>query len=476
MSRKFQCRAVPSSWLENNGRRLDCGPYMSGAIEAKELLKKIKTESLSSLTSGHCGGIYNGPQFVRNYVDDPAYGVPFLTTSTMLQADMTNLPMISAKDAHSAKLSYLKVEEGMTLITCSGSIGRMAYARKDMTSCWSNQDIMKVVADPSKISPGYLYAYLSSRFGVPIVISGTYGAVIQHIEAHHIADLPVPRLGNIEDKVNQLILKAADLRSEAISQVITATSKYIAAAGLNDISAIEWHKKSGKLGFAAALPNSNSLRAVNFIPLNKELESYVKTAKEWAYIGDLTKPGTFRTGPRFKRIDSAPDPEFGVELLGQRDCFTIRPDGRWLAKKHLPKDELMFLPEGSTMIAARGGLDDSNSFARCQFITGKRTQYAYSQDFLRVIPEQDKILPGCLFAFLRSEMAFRMLRGYSIGSIQQEYHPEMVKWMPVPLIDQETANRVNELIVDAYRKYDEAIDCEDQAQSLIERAIEEGGR
>lgn len=42
MSRKFQCRAVPSSWLENNGRRLDCGPYMSGAIEAKELLKKLK--------------------------------------------------------------------------------------------------------------------------------------------------------------------------------------------------------------------------------------------------------------------------------------------------------------------------------------------------------------------------------------------------------------------------------------------------
>jgi len=69
-----------------------------------------------------------------------------------------------------------------------------------------------------------------------------------------------------------------------------------------------------------------------------------------------------------------------------------------------------------------------------------------------------------------------MLRGYSIGSIQQEYHPEMVKWMPVPLVDQETANRVNELVVDAYRKYDEAIDCEDQARTLVERAIEEGGR
>lgn len=470
MSRKFQCRAIPSPWLENNGRRLDCGPYMSGAVEAKELLKRLNTEKLSRVTAD----IYHAGRESRLWVDSEEHGVPFMGSTDILAADLSHLPLISKKQV--ASNPRFTVGKGWTLVTRSGTVGRMAFARPDMDGVACSEHVMRVVPNEEVIKPGYLYAYLSSRFGVPIVISGTYGAIIQHIEAHHISDLPVPRLGNIEDKAHQLVQKAADLRYEAISQVVTATSEYVAAAGLNDISPIEWHKKSGKLGFAAALPNSNSLRAVNFIPLNKELESYVKTAKKWAYIGDITKPGTLRTGPRFKRIDSAPDPEFGVELLGQRDCFTIRPDGRWIAKKYLPKDELMFLPEGSTMIAARGGLDDSNSFARCQFIAGKRTQYAYSQDFLRVIPEQDKILPGCLFAFLRSEMAFRMLRGYSIGSIQQEYHPEMVKWMPVPLVDQETANRVNELVVDAYRKYDEAIDCEDQAQSLIERAIEEGGR
>ncbi len=26
---------VMSSWMENNGRRLDCNPYLSGAFEAK---------------------------------------------------------------------------------------------------------------------------------------------------------------------------------------------------------------------------------------------------------------------------------------------------------------------------------------------------------------------------------------------------------------------------------------------------------
>lgn len=476
MSRKFQVKTVPVSWIEKEGRRLDCGPYMSGAIEARELLRQLpaRKDTLKDLTDGGISGIVNPGRITRLWVEDDQHGYPFLSSTDILQADLSHLSYIAKSVGR--QNSQLLIKERWILITRSGTIGRMAYSRADMNGMACTEDVLRVIPDEEKVKPGYIYAYLCTKFGVPLVISGTYGSIITHLEPHHIADLPVPRLGNIEDKAHQLVQKAADLRYEAIRQIVTATSEYVTAAGLNDISPIEWHKKSGKLGFAATLPNSNSLRAVNFIPLNKELESYVKTAKKWAYIGDLTKPGTLRTGPRFKRIDSAPDPEFGVELLGQRDCFTIRPEGRWIAKKHLPKDELMFLPEGSTMIAARGGLDDSNSFARCQFIAGKRTQYAYSQDFLRVIPEQDKILPGCLFAFLRSEMAFRMLRGYSIGSIQQEYHPEMVKWMPVPLVDQETANRVNEHVVDAYRKYDEAIDCEDQARILVERAIEEGGR
>lgn len=56
MSRKFQVKAVPSTWLQHNGRRLDCGPYMSGAIEARELLNKMHTDELESLTAGHKGG------------------------------------------------------------------------------------------------------------------------------------------------------------------------------------------------------------------------------------------------------------------------------------------------------------------------------------------------------------------------------------------------------------------------------------
>ncbi len=60
MSRKFQCKAIPSTWLENNGRRLDCGPYMSGAIEARGNLlhEGSQTRRIDFVrTSGHKGGM-----------------------------------------------------------------------------------------------------------------------------------------------------------------------------------------------------------------------------------------------------------------------------------------------------------------------------------------------------------------------------------------------------------------------------------
>jgi len=213
MNRRFQCRAIPSSWLENNGRRLDCGPYMSGAVEARELLKRHKTEPLKTLTAERNGGIFNGPRFPRVYVDGPAHGVPFLGSTDILDADLSNVSFLSKKQVDGNPA--LVIDEGWTLITCSGTIGRMAYARSDMKGMAGSQHFMRVAPDERKITSGYLYAYLSSRFGVPIIVSGTYGAIIQHIEPHHIADLPVPRLGTAENQAHALVQEAAGKRVEA---------------------------------------------------------------------------------------------------------------------------------------------------------------------------------------------------------------------------------------------------------------------
>lgn len=469
MSRKFQVKAVPSTWLENNGRRLDCGPYMSGAVEAKELLKKIKTESLSSLTSGYNGGIYNGPQFVRNYVDDPAYGVPFLTTSTMLQADMTNLPMISAKDAHSAKLSYLKVEEGMTLITCSGSIGRMAYARKDMTDCWSNQDIMKVVADPNKISSGYLYAYLSSRFGVPIVISGTYGAIIQHIEPHHIADLPVPRLGAVEDQAHELIQQAAD------AQVESGKLRNQAGAMVNEICGFPQKLAPAARIFAYSSANSNDvlrrLDATFHNPIAQEAEALTKAANGIA----LSSAGVLGyESNRMKQVFV--EEGFGTPFTTSGGIFlkSITPE-RYLRNQLLGEDQTWRINEYDTLVARSGQV--GGIIGRGVWADSRLDGFAASPHILRLRPTSEEFPPGYVYAFLcLTDVGYQLLARTAAGSSIPFLPLDAVLEIKIPTTPSpQQRHEIDELVKRSGELRKQSQELEKDAVALVERTIEEGG-
>ena len=207
---------VMASWLREQGFRLDAPPFLSGAIEARKLLEQlpVKKEPLASLTQGHNGGIFNGPMFRAELRDRSGIWCAVSYQYGHLTSRSFALPSTHEERCSFVRLYLLPDSRRMTLISCSGAIGRMAYARPEMDGMWSSQDVLKVVPDPDRILPGYLYAFLSSKFGVPLVVGGTYGAIIPHIEPHHIANLPVPRLGEeIEARVHRLIQEAAELRS-----------------------------------------------------------------------------------------------------------------------------------------------------------------------------------------------------------------------------------------------------------------------
>lgn len=470
MSRKLQFKTIPSTWIERNGRRLDCGPYMSGAAEIRELLKNHETDILPNLTTGHDGGIYNGPQFTRNYVIDAEHGVPFLTTTFMMQGDLSRLPLLSRKDAQSRKLRFLRVEEGMTLITCSGTVGRTIYARSDMNGVWSNQDILKIVANPKQILSGYLNAYLCTKFGVPFVVSGKYGSVITHLEPKHFSDLLVPRLGEeIEKKAHDLVQAAANLLVHYQENLKAATALYFESVGLSDISPSEWHSWGSDIGFATTA-RVQSLRALNFNPRFNRLCERIKQGP-WKPLAEICQEGTLRSGPRFKRIDA--DPEFAYQLIGQKQIFWLRPEGRWIAK-HSVGDEVL-VPDGTILVAAQGTLGESELFCRSEFITGTSLERAYSQHFLRVISNKEVIPRGALYAFMRSETAFRMLRSASTGSKLQDFHYAVLPTLPVPCPPEDICAQCHQLVIEAYAARERAVDLENKASALVERAIEEGG-
>lgn len=459
---------VPSAWLEESGHRLDSGPYLSGAMEAKVLLAKLETKKLHQVTRGGLTGIFNGPRFSRSYVVDHNHGVPFLGSTDILHADLSYLPMLAKRQVEARP--ELLIDEHWTLISCSGTVGRMAFSRPDMKGMAGSQHFMRVVPDPAEIYPGYLHAFLSSRFGVPIVISGKHGSIVQHIEPVDIADLPVPLLGSrIERKVHKLISEAAALCSEFQKQARDATEKLFNTVGLSDITPGAWHNGNFDLGFVRELRSPASLRARNFNPRFQQLCILIKS-RSWRSLGDLCEQGSLRRGGRYKRVDA--DPEFAYRLIGQKEMFWLRPEGRWIARKSVGND--VIVEPGTTLVAAQGTLGESELYCRAEFIWGPALEAAYSEHLLRVISNEQLMPRGCLFAFMRSETAFRMLRSISFGTKLQDHHPGFLRELPVPYPDKRAQQEIHELVVDAYEKRHRSVKLEDEAVALVERAIEEG--
>jgi len=183
-------------------------------------------------------------------------------------------------------------------------------------------------------------------------------------------------------------------------------------------------------------------------------------------------PETIKRGGRYSRVDA--DPEYSYLMIGQKQIFWLRPEGRWIAKSCV-SDEVLVEP-GTILIAGAGTFGESELFCRSEFIWGKAVERAYSELFYRVVANATVIPSACLFAFMRSETAFRMLRSISFGSKLQYPLLTLLHELPVPYPPREIQGRIADLVIRAFEARDRAVELEDEARAMVERAIEEGGR
>ena len=468
----MKLKTVPHSWLQRDGRRLDCGPYMSGALEAKVRLEtlKVRKERLGSLTKGHNGGIFNGPQFSRTWAESEDYGVPFVGSSSMLMADLTDLPLLRKKDAQSSKLSYLRLDPQMTLISCSGTIGRMVYVRPDMAGIWSSQDIMKVAPNPEKIPPGYLYAYLSSKFGIPLIVGGTYGAIIQHIEPHHIADLPVPRLGEtVERRVHDLMEDAARKRTQAAKELTVATRAVVAELQLPQPS-----QKKDMAWWGHGVPCSELNRTRRFEayfhnPVALRLDDWISRRPEGHWR--LRDVADVFDVPPFKHIYVGP--EHGLPFYTSGALFRLERS----ADKHLSKTRTKdlhkyVLKKGWVLLARSGQL--GGIIGRPQFADSALNETTTSDHVIRIVPRTELITAGFLYAYLATEeIGYPLLTRTMTGASVPALWPTYLNDVRVVKAGRSFMEEIDEIVQQAFEMRIAATVHETDARRIVEQAIEQ---
>lgn len=460
----MRAEAIPFAEIEAEGRRLTGGFHLSEDQSAIARLRRFpKTEHLWKLCEGR--RLFRGPIFTRRYAAGAAHGEPYVSASDILQADVR--PAYFLARSHGSLLEDLRLKEGMILLTCSGmNLGDAIWTREDLAGLVATHDLIRILPDSTKCPPGYLHAFLLSRYGYAFIRKQIYGGNIKHIEPEHLSEMPVARLGRgIEERVHERVLAAARGRTCFCRGIRRATKCLLEEVG---IEATEEAWQQADTSFSVSRSNLRTLRALNHDPRVASAFQVVRS-QSYSSLGAICANGTLSTGKRFKRIDAAP--EFGVRLIGQKHGFWMRPIGRWISAAQAPED--IFVEDETVLIASAGTLGKRELYCRPILVTGKWLEHVYTQHFLRVASGDPEYPGAYLYAYLRSEFAFRALRAMSTGSKQQEIHRELVADLPIPALTEDKRAEIAKMVRTAFAERDAADAAEDEAISIVEHAIEE---
>jgi len=444
--------SVKYSIGSQTGLRFDASFHLSEGLVVK---RKIASSPFEMLTiKDVTSDIFYGNRAKRVYVTKRENGIPFLSSSDILQADLENVKLASKK--YTPCIEQMKLKKGWTLISRSGTIGNCAFANAKHAQKLASEDVIRLVPN-NILRGGLVYAYLASNHGHSLLTQGTFGAVIQHIEPNFIASLPIPKFPEaFQQEVDNLIQESARLREEAADAlekavryfddrfVIKPTIQKTFSLGLKDL----------KLGFAAYNNNREVDEFIDSYSSNSyELKS--KTSKIFA-------------PPLFKHIYLNKDNGYPFMTGSELTQFNLRYY-RWLSPRGV-KDINDYVVKKGTLLLYKSGTTDGGILGNV-FIADKKLDGCCLSDHVIRIVFNEVEQAYWAYAFLRSKGAVRMLQRLATGTMIPFITPERVSHLLIPNPDNNY-----ERIVSLIEKYidlnSKSKEDETKAISMVEDEIE----
>lgn len=184
----IEAYALPSGSIKGDSAlRLDAAHYNPELGSALRILRGsgMNVARLGDVTHD----VFIPPRFKRVYVDDPAYGVPFLQGSHVVHFQPTDIKHLSVSQH---VLEKWIIKAGWILVTCSGTIGRVTMSPAEWDGWAASQHILRIVPDEAQCPAGYLCSFLSSRLGQVQLTANVYGAVVDEITEEQAEGVLVP--------------------------------------------------------------------------------------------------------------------------------------------------------------------------------------------------------------------------------------------------------------------------------------------
>lgn len=452
--------SVHYSVSSQNGLRFDASFHLSEGLVVKRKIASSPYEMLKikDVTSD----IFYGNRAKRVYVSKKDHGIPFLSSSDILQADLDNVKLASKK--YTPCIEQMMLKKGWILISRSGTIGNCAFANAKHAQKLASEDVIRLVPN-NILRGGLVYAYLASKYGYSLLTQGTFGAVIQHIEPNFVASLPIPNFPDaIQNDVDNLIQESAKLREEA------GDCLHEAETIMNNFIPLKFEKTGFKTKSVSYsnIKDSLQLRIDPPALINNGVEvmDRLLSSMESKKIGDLNVK-VYRPGI-FKRVYV----ENGFPYIKGGEVFFTNPFRRcvYVSRTKTPFVDEMKLKEGQILIMCAGTV----SVGKVKLITKEYEDKNCigSQDIIRLESEDDLFTKEYLFMYLQLPFVYDYIISMKYGSVIERIEPFHIESIPIITPSNEMSKKITSIIKRYMDLSYKAFNAEEKAIKMVEEEIE----
>ena len=449
------------------GKRLEASVF---DVEAKQARSIVTNGKYSATYVGGATGLatsYTGARFKRIWVEKS--DMPIYQPSTIMDIKPT-------PDGYISKLTKtdipaLRVKNGQVLMTCSGTIGKVAYVSRTMDDMIFSHDLLRIdCVNPEHA--GYLYTYFKSQIGNKILLTNSYGAVITHIEPEHLATVPIPDAPDaLKKRIHDLIVASYELRDESNDLLDEAQALLVEELHLpavRDFDVDYFRKQAPVDTYSVKLSDmAGRLDASYHVPVVSAIIKHLQEhAAEVTSIGDHRISGEVLLPGRFKRVYV--DEGYGHVLFGGKQIHELDPSGKKYLSNSKHNERIvreLLISENTTLITRSG------TIGKVALVPKHWENWVASEHIIRVVPANDDIA-GYLNVFLSSEYGYQLITHFTYGSVVDEIDDNHVRQIPFPLLRNKTVqDRINTLALEANKKRYEAYLLEQQAIEIMNNEV-----
>lgn len=402
--------------------------------------------------------VMNPPVFKRQFCSPTERAVQYFQSSDVNMASESSSVFVYKPQAERIRAI---VHKGDILVTGFGTIGNTRLVSKHQDGvCYANN--VARIRSNGEVLNGYIYAFMTSKYGSAQLNKNASGSVVRYIEAPGIKKVLIPNTRvSFQQEVDDLIQESARLREEA-TRLLETAKKLLSDYINNDFASIS--------GCVTATRNiqdiRNSLQCRLDPPalMNNSVLAFEQIKERCVKLGScnvsIWYPGMFKRAYV----------KNGLPYMQGSSVFEVNPFVRCahLAKSRTPKLDELWLKEDLILITCAG------SCGQVKLITKEYEDKNAigSPDIIRIKSKDNLYTSGYLFTYLQIPIVQDYMQSFKYGSVIERFDALRTESIPVVKPTQELSDEITDLIKQYKDCTYRAFCAEEKAISMVEEEIE----